>query len=552
LKKEDVVFRSFRNSYVTQPTTRNNNVSSSNSITVNDLQRLHEEWLGLVKQYEENKNFTNDLWNYFVKSEVFPDFPEDYHQFDRYEIFEKVLPEWAKIKVNSDVFANTITNVINQYYNHHKQILLTKTYDALNGKIDFTNNSIKNMKSDAIEKSPLKELNNLFDKFNFNYQFTEIDFENLSQTSTPSIFLQRVGGTYKFTTNQQNFSNLSDGEQSIIMLAIASYNFVHGANNNTKVLLLDEYDAVLNPSLINIFFGVLKNFFIDKDVQVILVTHSPATISLAPDDYTTFYQISHKNDESPEIREVDKSEYAEMKVALSDYYLKSEFEKMLKEKLEEYNKPMLLVEDAYSQIYKIAYLRLNKIDFEKNTIDSVFNERSYFKIIDNLTSGGVFGALNCDNMDMFDSKNIIGLFDYDNEGVEKFHKLQKHNKTYGDIQGDLVSGLYIQHKLQKNIFALLLSIPDRLKDKTNQNIWNSDATYTHNHVEIETLLPENILIQSGKCWQDTITKVWKVKDDKKCDFWKDLIKLDESAFIDFKSLFTTVNNIFNITNKNEN
>jgi len=52
-----------------------------------------------------------------------------------------------------------------------------------------------------------------------------------------------------------------------------------------KLLLLDEPDAHLHPSMTQQFLNVIINVLVDKfDVQVIMTTHSPSTVILAPDD----------------------------------------------------------------------------------------------------------------------------------------------------------------------------------------------------------------------------------------------------------------------------
>lgn len=99
-------------------------------------------------------------------------------------------------------------------------------------------------------------------------------------TEQPKLFALRSNGTLD-ENNWRNLSDLSDGEKAIISLCFAS---LSGSKLNVKrVLLLDEYDAVLNPSLIQMFFTVIKDFFLDKSIMVVMATHSPATISLAPE-----------------------------------------------------------------------------------------------------------------------------------------------------------------------------------------------------------------------------------------------------------------------------
>ena len=78
------------------------------------------------------------------------------------------------------------------------------------------------------------------------------------------------------------FDNLSEGEKVIIELILWSYDT--GSNlrsgNHGKLLMLDEFDAHLNPSMAEAFISVVKNILIREfNVQVIMTTHSPSTVS---------------------------------------------------------------------------------------------------------------------------------------------------------------------------------------------------------------------------------------------------------------------------------
>jgi len=79
------------------------------------------------------------------------------------------------------------------------------------------------------------------------------------------------------------FDSLSSGEK-ILMALVASVYKSQGDSNFPEILLLDEIDASLHPSMIKNMLSVIGNVFLRHGVQVILVTHSPTTIALAPED----------------------------------------------------------------------------------------------------------------------------------------------------------------------------------------------------------------------------------------------------------------------------
>lgn len=78
--------------------------------------------------------------------------------------------------------------------------------------------------------------------------------------------------------------DLSSGEQTLLSLAMMIYK----ARKNKifpRLLLLDEIDTSLHPSMIKRLLSVIENIFIiEKGLKVILATHSPTTVALALED----------------------------------------------------------------------------------------------------------------------------------------------------------------------------------------------------------------------------------------------------------------------------
>lgn len=69
----------------------------------------------------------------------------------------------------------------------------------------------------------------------------------------------------------------------------------------------------------------------------------------------------------------------------------------------------LLVEDSYAQIYKIAWLKLKGIDFDKDNLDVIFDSNSDFEIIRGNDCNGVAGILNAKSTELYKGMKIIGL-----------------------------------------------------------------------------------------------------------------------------------------------
>ncbi|MES2265562.1 MAG: ATP-binding protein [Bacteroidota bacterium] len=99
------------------------------------------------------------------------------------------------------------------------------------------------------------------------------------------------------TNENIEFTDLSSGEKVLISLMFYLYSSQEKAVF-PKLLLLDEPDAHLHPSMSQQFLNVIKNVLVDKfKVKVIMTTHSPSTVILAPVD--SIYEMSK---EEPRIK----------------------------------------------------------------------------------------------------------------------------------------------------------------------------------------------------------------------------------------------------------
>jgi AAA15 family ATPase/GTPase len=170
--------------------------------------------------------------------------------------------------------------------------------------------------SEYIKNAPWTKLNNLFEKLKFDFRF-KTDYEYQSPNIVGKIAIFPILNGVIDKTDPRELSELSDGEKSIISLTFASLNEEN--RSVEKLLLLDEFDNTLNPSLIEAFYIVLDEFFIKKGVVVVIVTHSPATISLAPKD-ARFYEICKQTGSSPIIVPIQADAYSELRVANKEHY----------------------------------------------------------------------------------------------------------------------------------------------------------------------------------------------------------------------------------------
>lgn len=91
---------------------------------------------------------------------------------------------------------------------------------------------------------------------------------------------------FSFTTEMTNRSSgaryaldsLSSGEKILMTLCLASFNRRLG-RRRPALLLLDELDAMLHPSMIMALMAALRSLFVDHGCKVLMTTHSPMTVA---------------------------------------------------------------------------------------------------------------------------------------------------------------------------------------------------------------------------------------------------------------------------------
>lgn len=207
-------------------------------------------------------------------------------------------------------------------------------------------------------------------------------------------------------------------------------------------------------------------------------------------------------------------------------------------------KPILVVEDKYEAIYKIAYLKCKNIPFSKQNLAIVFSEKATFTIRRAGGAGSVRGFLSMLKTDGYEDKKIIGLFDYDKEGCENFYHLKNNceNEWNDPIQGNKQSGFYRKRKLHPCFYALLLPVPNRLEEITSditQGVFTS-------FVEVENLIMLETL-KELKCVDEKSvlnTRYFKIKDNIKSKAFELFNDLDKSKFADFVPLFSKIDELF--------
>lgn len=112
------------------------------------------------------------------------------------------------------------------------------------------------------------------------YEF--IPPEGVAEHTNYQVKLRHTDTTVEVTTDL-----LSSGEKTLLALAMSLYtgSELGESVRLPEVLLLDEPDASLHPEMVQSLLRVIRETFIDTHgVKVLLTTHSPTTVALAPEE----------------------------------------------------------------------------------------------------------------------------------------------------------------------------------------------------------------------------------------------------------------------------
>ncbi len=178
--------------------------------------------------------------------------------------------------VKNDFLPNQLGRVFWDYYVKYQQ---NQLHEYQNEK--YNKNYPALSEDEFIRKhgeKPWDIVNQILEKFNtVTYRVNSPEGEDIFKN-----FQLKLRHTKKEKL-QIDFSSLSSGEQ-VLMALVASVYKASADKLFPDVLLLDEVDASLHPSMMKNMLEVIEDVFLRQSVKVILVTHSPTTIALAPEN----------------------------------------------------------------------------------------------------------------------------------------------------------------------------------------------------------------------------------------------------------------------------
>ncbi len=357
-----------------------------------------------------------------------------------------------------------------------------------------------------------------------NFDSLKYEINSPEGTDYYSSFQLKLIHSYK--NLEIGFENLSSGER-ILMALVASIYKSSSDGHFPDILLLDEIDASLHPSMMKNLLSVINDIFLEKNVKVILVTHSPSTIALSPEKSIFIMNEDGEN-------RIEKSSKENALEILTEGFASLSPEESnlgISYNISKNNLPILFTEGITDKIIlETAWKKLNprkKLPFYvQDSFDASFLGNLFRRGDDN--QEGIF--------EVYSNKKFIALFDFDSAGYSQWNGL---NKFSSNIETDPKKCLTKKHE-SKNAFVMLLPVPE--SDVKNQVINGNQDTFKD-----KSLLDIELLFYGIESLQPFFKKEQQAGggeiikfSGKKRKFAEKINELSKDDFENFKVIFDKV------------
>lgn len=378
------------------------------------------------------------------------------------------------------------------------------------------------------KESPLEVFNQVAKEAGFRYTLQE-PIINENETN---VIIKLYDNE---TENLVDINSLSSGEKVILSLVLAIY------TSNTdaqfpEIILFDEPDAYLHPSMSRFMLDVLQNVFVkEKGIKVIMSTHSPSTVALAPD-----YSLYKMDRNLGYIVKTDKKEAITL---LSEGIFTFEEGIQSFNLIKSSSKSAILCVEGKTDVLHIetAIKKLSRtLDIEIINLHDASNLASFIKSIPSAILG---------------DRKIIGLFDNDSEG----------RSNYNQIKGIEVEGYKQLTSEQSNGQSYVCYLPEPIplvgkycpieflysKEILNSNNMLEKRNFNEfkNSYKNEATTPNEDEILNNEYQTENSLRAFKVRDSNKNKFAENLNTLNSGEFVGFNPLFDLVEKIIKYKNE---
>lgn len=386
---------------------------------------------------------------------------------------------------------------------------------------------------------PWDFLNNILGKYGVNgYFLVEEEIINYLEKSllgeSEKGFVLRLKNKNTKVTISEN--DLSSGEKILFALSLMIYKRLQ-RGFLPAVLLLDEIDNGLHPSMLKQLLDIFYNlFFKELGINIILTTHSPTTVALAPEEYVVVMNRKESN-----LSRLVKCSKEEALNTLTEGFASltaEEHDLGLSYNIANTALPVLFTEGITDKIIlEAAWKKLNKDKEVPFYIQDCFGV-SFLKNLLNSSSCNSNGIFN-----LYQDKIFITLFDFDSGGYNGWNGLKDFLE---EPNSDPYKCLTKKYR-DKKAYALLLPVPDS-DIKKQVMIGDSDTeTYKDKSVLYLELLFYGIDNLEKYFYKRTVAGEGSVIEFKgnKREFAKKTRNFDKDQFKHFKPIFEKIESILN-------
>ena len=454
---------------------------------------------------------------------------------DFYNFLKNTIQNKSILNLNENdfespnLFLEDIANEEKEYQFKKTQNILNKArYEEYNEKISYLD-ADKFIQKNGL--SPIELINNVLTEYDCNgYYLNTNPNQQFLGVDKNTIKIQ-INLKHKEKGYSTSFEQLSSGEKTLIALSL----FIYKTRKNRvipRVLLLDEVDSSLHPSMINRLLNVFQNLFIkEQGFKIIMATHSPTTVALSPDESIYILEKNHNQIIKKEIKSNAIKILTEGIATLNE----EDTNFGINYNLSKTELPILFTEGITDKIIlETAWKKINNTEkmpfYIQDCFDASFLGNLFRRAED--TKDGLFSN--------YPDKTFIALFDFDYEGYNVWNNLK--NK-YEIIDDNPKNSLTIKH-LNKKAYALLLPVPEN-EDIIKQVIKSGNETYKNDSIlsielmfyGIETL---NIFFKREKIKGGG--EIIEFKGNKR-EFANKLMELNKEDFENLIPLFKKIQNL---------
>lgn len=208
--------------------------------------------------------------------------------------------------------------------------------------------------------------------------------------------------------------------------------------------------------------------------------------------------------------------------------------------IDQLKKSTVFVEDEKINLYKIAWLKLQKIKINSTNFINLFEDKAPFVINPAGGRNELQKKLDMPKLDEYQGKIVIGVFDFD-DAYNNFNGLS--NTRWSTVAGNRQGCLYKNRTDYKNVFSILIPVPKNRSKYVTQNANN-------NYLFLEHLFKDSSLKKSNHFEKMESVggggKILKIKDKSK--LWISSLDFKENEFNNFKPLFDRINTLLNSVN----